>query len=258
MRSLLKRPAYWFYERHLQARLNGMTRPRHIGIVMDGNRRWARQMGLVPSVGHRYGGEHIDNVLAWSAEQGVTHVTIFVASTDNLLKRPTDQISHLLTVVEDVTDRLSRPESTWQVHIAGRLDSLPDTTRHALKLAEERTRARTTGMHVTFAIGYGGREEVVDALRSLLDEEAAAGADLRDVAERITDQRIAAHLYTAGHPDPDLIIRTSGEQRLSGFLLWQSAHSELYFCDTYWPAFRKVDFLRALRAYATRDRRYGR
>lgn len=250
----LEKPLYRLYEHRLRA---GLTLPRHVGLVMDGNRRWARQMGLDdPNLGHRFGAEHIAEVLGWCHRLGIDHVTIYVASVDNLRKRGADEIDHLLSVVERLlADRLSGPGARWQVHAAGRLDVLPDSTAHALKLAEERTRECTTGAHLTVAIGYDGRMEIVDAVRSLLDAEARSGADLRDLATRITDETIAAHLHTAGRPDPDLIIRTSGERRLSGFLLWQSTRSELHFCDVNWPGFRRVDFLRALRDYTRRRRR---
>ena len=127
----------------------------------------------------------------------------------------------------------------------------------ALKEAVEATRERATGAHVTLAIGYTGRQEVLDAIRALLCEQAEGGGTLTGLADSLTADDIARHLYTAGQPDPDLVIRTSGEQRVSGFLLWQSVHSELYFCDAYWPAFREIDFLRALRSYAARQNRHG-
>ncbi|PZM96307.1 MAG: di-trans,poly-cis-decaprenylcistransferase, partial [Actinobacteria bacterium] len=130
-------------------------------------------------------------------------------------------------------------------------------TANTLKAAEERTRDRSGGAQVNIAVGYGGRREIADAVRSLLYEHAAAGGTLEELAETLTVDDIAKHLYTRGQPDPDLVIRTSGEQRLSGFLLWQSAHSEFYFCDVNWPDFRHIDFLRALRSYASRQRRYG-
>ncbi|MHA6629759.1 polyprenyl diphosphate synthase [Pseudonocardia sichuanensis] len=244
------------YERRLHHVVATVGRlPRHVGLVMDGNRRWARQMGMGnPSVGHRYGAEHVDEVLGWCRELGIDHVTVYVASLDNLRKRDATEVAYLLDVIEDVVaERLAAPGAAWQVHVAGRLDALPDSTAHALKLAEERTRHCSSGAHVTIAVGYDGRVEIVDALRSLLDAEARTGASLRDVAGRISDEAIAAHLYAAQLPPPDLIIRTSGERRLSGFLLWQSADAELYFCDAYWPAFRRVEFLRALRDYARRS-----
>ena len=140
--------------------------------------------------------------------------------------------------------------------MAGALDVLPSHTAHVLKSAEERTRAKP-GLVVNVAVGYGGRQEIADAVRSLLSEQAERGISIEELAEVLDVDHIAEHLYTRGQPDPDLVIRTSGEQRLSGFLLWQSAHSEFYFCDTYWPDFRRVDFLRALRDYARRHRRYG-
>lgn len=256
----VRTPIYRFYERRLRSQVAAGRLPRHVGLVIDGNRRWARQVGLDnPSIGHRRGAEHIDEVLAWCRTLGIDNVTIYIVSVDNLRKRHDAEVTYLLGVIEEVvTERLARTDSPWQVHLAGRLDVLPDSTAHALKLAEERSRGGAADAHVTLAIGYDGRLEVVDALRSLLDAEARAGATAADLATRITDDAIAAHLYTAGRPDPELIIRTSGEQRLSGFLLWQSVHSELYFCDTYWPAFREVDFLRALRDFGRRDRRFGK
>jgi short-chain Z-isoprenyl diphosphate synthase len=145
---------------------------------------------------------------------------------------------------------LAQQGGRWRIHLAGHLDVLPDSTARALKLAEEATRDRDTDSHLTLAVGYGGRAGVVDALRSLLDQQARAGTTLEQLARTITVDDIAAHLYTSGQPDPDLVIRTSGERRLSDFLLWQTAHAELHFCDVYWPAFRHVDFLRALRSYA--------
>jgi len=195
-------------------------------------------------------------VLSWCAEIGIRHITVFVASVDNVRKRASDEVDNLMGMIETVVaDRLTRDGNIWQLHLAGRLEVLPDSTRHALKLAEEATRQRETGHHLTVAIGYDGREEIVNAVRSLLDDQARRGATLDDIAQRLTADQIAAHLYTSGQPDPDLVIRTSGERRVSGFLLWQAAHSELHFCDVYWPGFRKIDLLRALRSYAARKRK---
>ena len=250
---------YARYARRLRARLAGLVFPGHVGMIMDGNRRWARQMGFEnPSLGHRYGAEHVERVLDWCAEVGVHHVTVFLVSTENLISRPTPEINFLMQVIEDVVGkRLTSPENRWQVHIAGLLDLLPDSTARVLKQAQESTRHLDTGLHVTIAAGYGGRQEVVDAVRSLLEQSATTGTSLVELANSLTVDDIAAHLYTSGQPDPDLIIRTSGEQRMSNFLLWQSAYSELYFCDAYWPGFRQIDFLRALRSYAARKRRFG-
>ncbi|GAA4566966.1 isoprenyl transferase [Micromonospora coerulea] len=259
MMQPIRRLAYELYARRLRAQLTHQPLPRHVAMVMDGNRRWARQMGFDdPGLGHRYGAEHIHEVLGWCAEMGIRHVTLFLASVDNMRKRASDEVEHLMRMVEEVVaEPLLRPANPWQLHLAGRADVLPDSTRHALKLAEDATRERGADCHLTVAIGYDGREEIVGAVRALLADEASAGAALDDVAQRLTADAIAARLYTGGQPDPDLVIRTSGERRMSGFLLWQAAYSELYFCDVYWPGFRKIDFLRALRSYAARGRRLG-
>ena len=253
-------PVYTLYARRLRRQLAGARLPQHVGLIMDGNRRWARKKGLADTrLGHRYGAEHAENVLAWCEGLGIRHVTVFLCSTENLQNRQNDEIDFLMQVVEDlVTQRLGRADSGWQLHIAGSLDVLPDTTARALKDAVEVTRDCTTGAHVTLAIGYGGRQEIIDAFRDLLYENANRGMTLADIADTLTVDDLAAHLYTADQPDPDLVIRTSGEQRMSNFLLWQSAYAELYFCEAYWPAFREIDFLRALRNFAGRHRRYGK
>jgi short-chain Z-isoprenyl diphosphate synthase len=242
---------YRAYTRRLRSQLDATALPEHIAIVMDGNRRWARQMGLGNvSLGHQYGAEHVEQVLRWCAEVGIRRVTVFVASTDNLRKRDSAEMRFLMGVIERIIgDHLVRAADRWQIHVAGRLDVLPDSTAHALKL--------DTDCDLTVCVGYDGRQEIVDAVRSLLDHEANRGRTLARIAEQVGADDIAAHLYTAGQPDPDLVIRTSGELRMSGFLLWQAAYAELYFCDVYWPGFRQIDFFRALRAYAARGRRFG-
>ncbi|HEY2791267.1 MAG TPA: polyprenyl diphosphate synthase [Micromonosporaceae bacterium] len=245
------------YRHHLRRALRTGPLPRHLAIIIDGNRRWARQMGYDnPSVGHRYGAEHMDELLGWCGEAGITHVTIYVCSIDNLRKRNEIEVAYLMRLIEDVVEqRITARAGTWQLHLAGHPDVLPDTTRHALKRAIDATAEVQARFHLTVAIGYDGRQEIVDAVRSLLETEAHMGTPIRALASRVTEHDIADHLYTRGQPDPDIVIRTSGERRMSGFLLWQSAQAELYFCDVYWPGFREVDFLRALRAYAARRRR---
>jgi short-chain Z-isoprenyl diphosphate synthase len=161
----------------------------------------------------------------------------------------------LLEIIEDTVTSLGKT-GRWQIHPVGALELLPERTKDLLNKTKVSTQ-NISGLLVNVAIGYGGRQEVVDAVRSLMLEESAAGKSLDEVACKIDIEHIAAHLYTKGQPDPDLVIRTSGEQRLSGFLLWQSAHSEFYFCEAYWPNFRKIDFLRAVRSYAARNRRFG-
>lgn len=251
----LRAAIYSLYEARLRARLAGRPRPRHVGVVLDGNRRWARSAGFDVSHGHREGARKVRELLAWCGEVGVEHVTLFLLSTDNF-GRDAGELRELLDVIAELVEGLAAPGNPWRVHPVGALDLLPAEIAEAMKSAAERTADRR-GLVVNVAVGYGGRQEIADAVRSLLLERAAAGESLDVVAERLDVDQIAEHLYTKGQPDPDLVIRTSGEQRLSGFLLWQSAHSEFYFCDALWPDFRKVDFLRALRDYGARQRRYG-
>lgn len=248
---------YSVYERRLTDSLAGKPHPRHVGVMLDGNRRWARAMGFEdPNEGHRAGAAKVEQLLAWCDAAGIGHVTLWLLSTDNL-NRASTELEPLLRIIEALVTDLSAEGKPWPVRIVGALDVLPAHTAAVLKAAEERTVGRTGGAQVNIAVGYGGRQEIADAVRSLLQEHARAGTTIEELAEILDVDHIAEHLYTRGQPDPDLVIRTSGEQRLSGFLLWQSAHSEFYFCDAYWPDFRHVDFLRALRSYANRQRRFG-
>ncbi len=249
--------AYSLYERRLAASLVGKPLPRHVGVLVDGNRRWAREMGFVnPSDGHLVGAERVKELLRWCDDVGIGHVTVWLLSTDNLA-RPASELAPLLQIIENLCNELAADGQPWRLRMVGALDLLPANHAAALKAAEERTVGRAQGAQVNLAICYGGRREIADAVRSLLQEYARAGMSLEEAAERLDVDHIAKHLYTKGQPDPDLVIRTSGEQRLGGFLLWQSAYSEFYFCDVNWPGFRRVDFLRALRSYAHRQRRFG-
>ncbi len=247
---------YPVYERRLLRELRGRQLPRHVGVILDGNRRWAKASGVGDiNAGHRAGAEKITQVLGWCDQAGVEVVTLWLLSTDNLA-RPPAELEPLLRIIEAVVDKLAAPKQRWKLRIVGALDLLPGDSAQVLKEAAERTVDRS-GATVNIAVGYGGRREIADAVRSLLHEHASRGTSIEELADVLDVDHIAEHLYTRGQPDPDLVIRTSGEQRLSGFLLWQSAHSEFYFCDAYWPDFRRVDFLRALRAYAARHRRFG-
>jgi short-chain Z-isoprenyl diphosphate synthase len=248
---------YTVYERRLRRSLAGVPMPRHVGVMLDGNRRWARSVGLRSvNDGHQAGADKIVDLLGWCEDAEVDVVTLWLLSTDNLSRNP-EELEPLLRIIEDAVADLAA-QRRWRIRGFGSLDLLPESTATALKSAEEATSdLPDTLLTVNVAVGYGGRREIADAVRSLLTEHAAKGASLEEVASFLDVEHIAEHLYTRGQPDPDLLIRTSGEQRLSGFLLWQSAHSEFYFCDAYWPAFRHVDFLRALRAYGDRHRRFG-
>jgi short-chain Z-isoprenyl diphosphate synthase len=254
----LRDVVYGVYERRLAGQLERAKAPvpRHVGVILDGNRRWARATGLRNvSDGHQRGADKIVDLLGWCDEAGVELVTLWLLSTDNL-SRPAAELDPLLRIIEGVVCDLAEPHNRWTLNVVGALDLLPDETARVLKEAATQTAGRP-GVEVNVAIGYGGRREIADAVRALLHAHAARGSTLEEVAELLDVEHIAEHLYTSGQPDPDLVIRTSGEQRLGGFLLWQSAHSEFYFCDAYWPDFRRVDFLRALRAYAARQRRFG-
>ena len=211
---------YDVYEKRLRASLSGRPIPRHVGVILDGNRRWAKSIGFTASQGHRIGAGKITEFLGWAEEVGVEIVTLWMLSTDNL-SRQSDELSELLGIISQAVSALSQT-GKWHLRIVGDLRLLP--------------------------------EDIADSLR----QAGQRGESLEELASRLKDSDIAEHLYTGDQPDPDLVIRTSGEQRLSGFMIWQSAHSEFYFCETYWPDFRKIDFLRALRAYAQRERRMGK
>ncbi len=254
MRSGLRRVVLPLYERRLRRWLVGATTPRHVGVILDGNRRWAKAFGAPAAHGHAAGADRVLDLLGWCEEAGVEMVTLWMLSTDNL-SRDERELVPLIEIIEDLVERLAQ-EGRWRVHAVGALDLLPEHARHTLEEVQERTAGRP-GLHVNVAVGYGGRREIADAVRSLLTEHAGRGTTIEELAGTLDVEHIAEHLYTKGQPDPDLVIRTSGEQRLGGFLLWQSVHSEFYFCEAFWPDFRRVDFLRALRAYAERERRFG-
>jgi short-chain Z-isoprenyl diphosphate synthase len=249
----LRRVLYPAYENRVLRRMPDNL-PKHVGVMLDGNRRWAKAVGRDTAHGHRAGAANIEPLLTWCEEIGIEVVTLWLLSTDNL-NRPAQELAQLLEIIEEAVDSLA-DQRRWRLNPVGALDLLPDQTAARLKTAAERT-ADVDGMIVNVAVGYGGRREIADAVRSLLQEHAAKGTSLEELAGIIDVEHIADHLYTKGQPDPDLVIRTSGEQRLGGFLLWQSAKSEFYFCEAYWPDFRRVDFLRAIRAYALRERRFG-
>jgi short-chain Z-isoprenyl diphosphate synthase len=254
LRNAVKRIVYPAYEARLVRRLPADRLPKHVGVMLDGNRRWARAAGADTATGHRAGAANITPFLQWCDDLGIEVVTLWLLSTDNL-NRPTEELAPLLRIIEDVVTELA-DAGRWRINPMGALDLLPDQTARALKEASAATRD-VQGALVNVAVGYGGRREIADAVRSLLQHHAKEGTSIEELATILDVEHIAEHLYTKGQPDPDLVIRTSGEQRLGGFLLWQSAHSEYYFCEAYWPDFRRVDFLRALRSYADRHRRFG-
>lgn len=226
-------------------------------MIIDGNRRWARDRALqTEAYGHRAGAEKMREFLQWCDDLGIRVVTIYLLSADNLTGRSPDELALLFEIIADLADDLSRA-SDWRVQHVGTSDNLPPELAATLRGAEART-AQNAGLHVNLAVGYGGRREIADAMRSIVRDHGKGGGSIDDLAEILTPELIGDHLYTQGQPDPDLIIRTSGEQRLSDFMLWQSAHSEFYFVEALGPDLREVDFLRALRDFASRERRWGR
>ena len=249
---------YSTYEQQLLAQLDRESLPHHVAVLADGNRRWARSNApdgpLV--VGYQAGADKLKQFVGWCDEVGIQVVTLWVLSTENLTRSESDELAPLLEVIEGLVIDLAAA-GRWRVQVVGDLALLPEAMAERLRAADAST-ADFTGMHVNIAVSYGGRQELRDAVRSLLTAAAERGETLGELAETLEIDHISEHLYTAGQPDPDLIIRTSGEQRLSGFLMWQSAHSEFYFCEALWPDFRKIDFIRALRSYVQRERRFGR
>ncbi|MYM19649.1 isoprenyl transferase [Brevibacterium sp. 5221] len=231
--------------------------PKHIGVITDGNRRWAKEFGTTTENGHRAGADKIVEFLGWCGEVGVEVVTLYVLSRENLA-RSAAEVEVLTEIIADMVDTIA-DTAGYCVNLVGELGLLPEPLRLRLVSAEQRSGAAPGDrVRVNVAVGYGGRQEIVDALRSWLRATRDSGADVDAAIEGLDEEQISAHLYTKGQPDPDLIIRTSGEQRLSGFMMWQSAYSEFYFCEAYWPDFRKTDFLRALRNFSQRSRRFGR
>jgi short-chain Z-isoprenyl diphosphate synthase len=225
-------------------------------MMIDGNRRWARQLGYDSAAhGHRAGAAKMREFLRWCDDLGIRVVSLYLLSGDNLRKRDERELADLIEIIAELADEISH-EPDWRVHHVGRADLLPPDLARVLSDATERTRSHT-GLHVNLAVGYGGRSEIVDAVRSIIAQHDREGGSLEELAASLTPEQIGEHLYTGGQPDPDLVIRTSGEQRLSDFLLWQSAHSEFYFVEALGPDLREVDFLRAIRDFARRDRRYG-
>ena len=225
------------------------VRPRHVAIIADGNRRWARERGLPVLAGHVQGIEAIRPIVRRARDQGVETLSVYTFSTENWA-RPSDEVTGLFGLIDGAvrqyTDELI--EEGVRVHVIGRLHEAPADVQRSIRNAEDRTRGGTR-LALNICFNYSGRAEIVDAARALL----AAGAD----PNRIDEAHFGDHLYTAGQPDVDLLIRTGGDQRTSNFLLWQAAYAELIFSDKFWPDFDESDFDAALAEFVRRDRRFG-
>ncbi|ADP77394.1 Undecaprenyl pyrophosphate synthetase [Methanothermus fervidus DSM 2088] len=253
----LTKPIYKLYEWHLKRNLDKNKIPKHVAIIMDGNRRYARLIGSKdPTIGHKKGVKTLEKLLDWCIELGIKIVTVYAFSTENF-KRPKHEVKKLMKLFEENFKRIKTDKKIHKnkirVKAIGKLELLPKNLRKAIKEAEEATKHYKERL-LNVAIGYDGRQEIVDAVKKIAKKVKEGKLSLNEINEEVVDK----HLYTAEVEDPQLIIRTSGEERLSGFLLWQSSYSELYFCDSLWPEFRKVDFLRAIRSYQQRERRFGR
>jgi short-chain Z-isoprenyl diphosphate synthase len=251
---------YRLYEHRLLRQVRSLPVPHHIGLILDGNRRYGQRQRLAaPQDAYTAGANKLDDLLEWCVDLGIPAITLWVLSTDNFRRSP-EEVSGIVAAIEaKLTCLATDPQIHHQkirVRAVGRLELLPASTLAAVRAAEAATRdyKATT---LTIAAAYAGRQEITDAVQSLLREQMNQGVDLKGAISLVTQEAIGRHLYAPDIPDPDLIIRTSGEIRLSGFLLWQSVHSKFHFTDVFWPAFRRIDFLRAVRAYQQRQRRYG-
>lgn len=253
---MLLKPVYLLYEYLLEREVRKGKLPGHIAIIMDGNRRLARRMGKSPTFGHRRGAERLEEVIEWCGELGIKSVTTYGFSIENF-NRSREEVEDLFDLFEEYFYKVARDEKIHRngvrVRAIGRREKFPSRVKKAIEFAEQET-SHHHKLYLNVALGYGGRQEIVDATRRIAREVKEGRVEEGSIDENL----ISSYLYTNGSRDPDLIIRTSGEERISGFLLWQSAYSELYFSDTFWPGFRKIDFLRALRTYQERERRYGR
>ncbi len=252
----IAKTAYHAYEKSLLNEVKSGPIPNHIAIIMDGNRRFARELFLPPTEGHKEGRSKLEEVMEWGREIGVRILTVYAFSTENF-RRSRDEVEELMRLFAENFRKAADDERVHKhrikIRAIGKRELLPENVRSAIEYAEERTKDYEDFIY-NIAVAYGGREEIVDAIRKIAE-------DVRDGKlriEEITEKKVSEYMYTGDVPDPDLILRTSGEERISNFLLWQLAYSELYFTDVYWPGFRKIDFLRAIRDYQRRQRRFGK
>jgi tritrans,polycis-undecaprenyl-diphosphate synthase [geranylgeranyl-diphosphate specific] len=250
--------AYKLYENRLKAQVKGDDIPGHIGIILDGNRRWAQNQGIIRGLGHEEGANRAEELLDWCHELGIKTVTLYVLSTENLDRSP-EELTELFELIKARLERLLSDERIIRykvnVRAIGHLDLLPHSIIELLDAIERKT-SDYRDHYLNIAVAYGGRAEITDVVRSVAQDAKSGKLE----PDSITEETVSRRLYTSYLPnqEPDLIIRTSGEERMSGFLLWQGAYSELVFVDVFWPAFRFIDLLRAIRTYQKRRRRYGR
>jgi len=249
--------AYKLYEKWLWLQVKNGTKLEHVAIILDGNRRWASENELNPWLGHEKGAETVEQLLDWCEKLDVKVLTLYAFSTENF-KRSPQEVAEIMKIAEEKFRKLLTEERIHRdkvhVKVIGRIHLLPESIQQLIADVEKSTE-NYDNRFLNFAFAYGGRAEIVDAAKIIAEKVKNGELKLKDVDESTFEK----HLYTSHMPkqEPDLIIRTSGEERLSGFLLWQSAYSELAFLDVYWPDFRLIDLLRAIRTFQTRKRRYG-
>lgn len=247
---------YRFYEWRLEKQVLQKPRPRHIGLILDGNRRWARERNMPPTFGHKVGYNKAKEVLEWCWELGIETVTVYALSLDNMRKRSPEEVGNLIGLVEQAVDELSTDPrieaNSVMVKVIGRRELLPPRLLAKINSLELAT-AKNSKHKLFLAVGYSGRGEIVDAVRKIVGDALNGKLSPESIDEKV----FSKYLYTAGADDPDLILRTGGETRLSDFLPWQTIYSEFVFMDMPWPDFRKIDFLRAIRTYQSKQRRMG-
>jgi tritrans,polycis-undecaprenyl-diphosphate synthase [geranylgeranyl-diphosphate specific] len=249
--------AYKAYEKWLWFQVKNGMKPEHIAIILDGNRRWASEQELNPWLGHTKGAETVERLLDWCQMLGVKFVTLYTFSTENF-RRPAGEVEEIMRIAAEKFRKLLTDERIHRnrvhVKVIGRVNLLPESLQQLIADVEKAT-ADYDNQFLNFAFAYGGRAEIVDAAKTIAEKVKNGELNVNDIDESTFEK----YLYTSHMPkqDPDMIIRTSGEERLSGFLLWQSAYSELLFLDVYWPDFRLIDLLRAMRTFQRRKRRFG-
>lgn len=264
-RAICNRLVYKIYEKTLLNQVKDGDKPEHIGVILDGNRRWGLEQTVATSknlqmrfeIGHRAGADKVEELLRWCLALGIRTITIYSFSTENF-QRPKEEVEHILGLLDERLENVKTSRDIHEnrvcIHALGRLNLLPEQTQRLIKEVEEATK-NYDRHYLNIAVAYGGREEMIDAMKKIAAEVKNDNLGVDDIDEHVVE----SNLYTSHLPksEPDLIIRTSGEERLSGFLLWQAAYSELCFVDVYWPDFRQIDLLRAVRTYQQRERRFG-
>ena len=254
--SIVTNKTYEFYEEKLEEEVSDGPMPRHIAIIMDGNRRYAKELGLETREGHLAGKEKIRDVLNWCLKLGIRNLTVYAFSTENF-NRDESEVNFLMELIEttlkEMADDPEVEEKKIRIQVIGEKELVPESMQETIRYAEEKTKDNDQ-YTFSMAIAYGGRQEIISALKDIATKVKNGELEVDDINEEM----VSEYLYTTGMPDPDLVLRTSGELRISNFLLWQLAYSELYFTDVYWPSFRYIDLLRAIRSYQKRARRFGK